>query len=75
LLAHAGLSEPALEAIGQIVHDIDLKEDKYQRPETGGIAAQIAGIAALHASDEARLEDGCRVFEVTYAGLRATKKS
>src|SRR5215831_14283304 len=34
LQAHAGLSDPALSAIGEIVHDIDLKDDKYGRAET-----------------------------------------
>jgi len=74
LLRHAGLNDPALDIIAQVVHDIDLKDEKYQRPETGGIAAQIAGIAMLHASDEARLEDGSRIFEATYAGLKAMRK-
>ena len=46
LLAHAGLDDPALAAIGEIVHDIDLKDDKYGREEAAGIRSLIAGIAS-----------------------------
>jgi hypothetical protein len=70
LLGHLNLHEPALAAIGEIVHDIDLKDEKYQRPETSGIAAMIAGITALHASDERRIEEGTRVFEAAYAAFK-----
>ncbi len=34
LLARAGLADPALAAIGEIVHDIDLKDAKFGREET-----------------------------------------
>ena len=74
LLHHTGIHDPALETVAQVVHDIDLKDEKYQRPETAGVAAQINGIALLHSSDEARLEDGSRIFEAMYAGLRAAGK-
>jgi hypothetical protein len=75
LLRHSGIQDPALDAIAEIVHDIDLKDERYQRPETNGIAGQIRGIAALHAADEGRLEDGSRLFEATYAGIKAAGKS
>ena len=32
-----GLAEPALRAIGEIVHDIDLKDHKFARAEADGI--------------------------------------
>lgn len=71
LLRRVGLRDAALEAIGQVVHDIDLKDGKYQRPETAGIAAMVDGIAALHGDDARRIEEGARVFEAAYAALRA----
>ncbi len=71
LLAHSLRSDPALEAIAQIVHDLDVKDDKYQRPETSGFAAMIAGIVALHPSDEQRIAEGGRLLETTYAALRS----
>jgi hypothetical protein len=75
VLRHTGLKDLALDAIAEVVHDIDLKDEKYQRPETNGIAAMIGGIATLHADDEHRLEDGTRIFEAAYAGLKTARKS
>lgn len=71
LLDHSGRRDPALDAIAQVVHDIDLKDGKHQRPETAGIATLIAGIVALHAADERRIEEGSRLWDATYAALRA----
>src|SRR5262249_27129719 len=51
LLAHAAISDPALSAIGEIVHDIDLKDDRYGRAETAGVKSLIAGIATPGADD------------------------
>ena len=44
LLSRAGLDDPALAAIGEIVHDIDLKDAKFGRPEATGIAHLIEGV-------------------------------
>ena len=74
LLQHLNRRDPALEAIAQVVHDIDLKDEKHQRPETKGIAAILDGIASLHPDDEKRVEEGSRLFEAVYATLRATNK-
>jgi hypothetical protein len=71
LLAQSSRSDAALEAIAQMVHDIDVKDEKYQRPQTSGFAAMIAGIAALHPADEQRIEEGARLLEATYAALKA----
>ena len=68
LLRESGLADAGLRAIAEIVHDLDLKEEKYQRPETAGVAALISGLTR-HASDQQRLEEGCVVFEALYARL------
>jgi hypothetical protein len=66
LLGHAGLTEPALQAIAEIVHDIDLKDGKFGRDEAGGIKALIAGVATAHRSDEERLTRGGAIFDDLY---------
>lgn len=43
LIERAGLRDPALIPIAEIVHDIDLKDVKFQRQETVGIETLIAG--------------------------------
>ncbi len=70
LLKHSKLRDPGLDAIGEIVHDIDLKDEKFQRPETSGIAAMISGIVALHAADDQRVEEGARLWESIYTALK-----
>ena len=66
LKAQAGVVDPALAAIGEIIHDIDLKDGKYGREETAGIRNLIAGIAAPHNDDEQRLARGAAVLDDLY---------
>jgi hypothetical protein len=73
LLAEAGLDDPALGAIGEIIHDIDLKDDKYGREETAGIRTLIAGIASAHNDDNQRLERGAAVFDDLYRSFASRR--
>lgn len=57
----------ALRAIGEVIHDIDLKEAAFDRPETAGIGLLVAGIAMGHADDEARIERAAAAFDDLYA--------
>jgi hypothetical protein len=57
------LEVPGLRAIAELIHDIDLKDGKYSRPETAGLAAQIAGLCLVHSEDQARLARGTELFE------------
>ena len=66
LLARTGISDPALRAIAEIVHDIDLKDGKFSREETTGVASLIAGIAVANESDEQRIAEGAPVFDHLY---------
>lgn len=66
LLARLCPPEPALQAIAEIVHDIDLKDGKFGREEAAGIKTLIAGIAAATDDDSRRLERGATVFEDLY---------
>ena len=75
LLEQAGLDDPALRAIAEIVHDIDLKDAKFGRDEAAGIASLIAGIARAHPHDEERLAQGVAVFENLYASFRNRRRT
>jgi hypothetical protein len=66
LLARLCPPEPALQAIAEIVHDIDLKDGKFGREEAAGIKTLIAGIATATDDDSRRLERGATVFEDLY---------
>jgi hypothetical protein len=67
LVRRFGLKDRALIAIGEIVHDIDCKDDRYHRPEMAGVAGLIGGIVQTHETDRARLERGAAVFDDLYA--------
>jgi hypothetical protein len=69
LRASTRAGDEALQAIAQIVHDLDLKDDRYQRPESAGIAAMIQGIAARHTDDRQRLAEGATVLDAFYASF------
>jgi hypothetical protein len=73
MLDRAGLEEPALRAIAEIVHDIDLKDDKFEREETAGIAGLIGGIVLAHAEDEQRLARGAALLSDLYQYFRNKK--
>jgi hypothetical protein len=57
------ISDPAVRAIGEIVHDIDMKEDTFGRPETAGVESLIKGLAQLTSSDVERIDQGLRLFD------------
>jgi hypothetical protein len=67
LLQRGSLLDPALVAIGEIVHDIDLKDGKFARAEAGGIAALIDGLARADMSDQERVEQGGALFDNLHA--------
>lgn len=70
LLERASLDDPALQTIGEVVHDIDLKDGKFGREETPGIAGLIGGIVLAHQDDEQRVERGAAMFDDLYRYLR-----
>ena len=74
LLDQFSIREPGLVPIAEIVHDIDVKDGKFGRPEAPGIASLIAGIALSHANDEARIVVGGQMFDALL-GLFEHKKA
>jgi hypothetical protein len=66
LLQRFALSEPALKQIAEIVHDIDLKDEKFGREDALGLDRLIAGIAMANPEDEKRLAEGSAVFNSLY---------
>lgn len=68
LLDRFGLSQDGgLRALGELVHDLDLHDEKYARPEGPGLLALLQGITARYASDAERIEQGRRLFDQLYA--------
>ncbi len=69
------LNQSGLSEIAEIIHDIDIKEEKFGRPETAGVAAMIAGLCLAHHSDNHRLERGFAFFDELRAFFARKKRS
>jgi len=70
LLERFGLRDAGLRRMAEIVHDIDLKDEKFGRAETAGIALLVDGVVASCTTDEARLERSGAMWDDLYAQLR-----
>jgi hypothetical protein len=66
LLARWGGGDPALRAIADMVHDVDLRDARFGRAETGGFTALVTGICLQHRDDDARLEAGSVMLDAFY---------
>lgn len=60
------LKDKALKKIAEIVHEIDMKDDKYENMEARGIENILAGIRKTIKNDLEALEKGMAVFEMLY---------
>jgi hypothetical protein len=70
LLERFGLvDDPGLKAISEIVHDLDLRDEKFGRPEAAGVLALLEGIKARYSSDAERVEHGRRLLDQLYSHL------
>ena len=70
LLNEFDLGDPALVALGQIIHDIDCKDEKFGRAETVGVASLINGITNGHVDDDVRLDRGGSALDDLYEHFR-----
>src|SRR5262245_27809303 len=70
LLARWGGGDVALRGIADIVHDIDLRDGKFRREETGGFTALVMGICLQHREDGARLEAGSTMLDAFHRALQ-----
>ena len=61
------LNHPGLQVIGEIVHEIDLRDGQYARPETAGVDALLRGWLLANLSDTELELCGVKLFEGLYA--------
>jgi hypothetical protein len=73
LLARFGLADPALAAIGEVVHDLDCKDGKFGRRETHGIGAIVRGLVRSHDRDADRVAAAALVFDGLHAHFQARR--
>ncbi len=76
LLKRFGLGDDrGLRELAEIVHDIDLKDDKFHRLEAAGLNAIINGLSEMLRDDRKLLQQCSGIFDGLYALLgRSTQK-
>jgi len=71
LLAQYGLDDPALAALGRIVHGADVSGEEDYTPESRGLKAIAEGFQLAHADDQEILRHEFAVYDALYAWCRA----
>jgi hypothetical protein len=64
-----GLDDPGLRALAEIVHDIDLRDERYSRMETPGVLAILHGWRLGNLTDAEMEAHGVALFEGLYTAL------
>ena len=68
-LEEYGLDDPVLREISEIVHDADLMDEKYGRPESEGLDAVVRGMQLSLPDDEVLTRHTDALYEGLYAFL------
>jgi hypothetical protein len=70
LIKSFGIKDKTVLRIAEVVHDLDIRDDRYKRPETAGVAEIFKGLLAVSsiwADDALLLQKGMDIFEMLYA--------
>jgi hypothetical protein len=62
--------DAALRAIGEMVHDVDMKDGKFGRDETPGFERLIDGIVKRQTRDDARIARGAELLNDLYESVQ-----
>jgi hypothetical protein len=68
LRARFALTEPRLDDLAELVHDLDLKDGRFGRTDAPVLGALVEGLRQLHDRDDVLLEHGITLFEALYRG-------
>jgi hypothetical protein len=67
IVLRAGLTEdPALVVIAEIIHELDIGDRKFTRPETPGVGAMLSGVCASTDDDLERIERASDTLDQFY---------
>jgi hypothetical protein len=66
LMKSFSLKDKTLRKIAEIVHELDVKDDKFRNPEAKGIEDILSGIRKTVKDDREALEKGMAIFEMLY---------
>jgi len=69
ILRRYGLDDPVLWAIGRIIHQADLEDDRFDAPEAPGIDVLMRGLSMVR-EDQAVLDLSAPLYDGLYEYLR-----
>jgi hypothetical protein len=61
-----GIEDPAVAQLGRLVHDLDLKEHRYNVAESAAVGRVIDGLRQVFPRDEELMEHAVAIFEALY---------
>ena len=73
MIKRFGLQDRGLVPLAEVIHDIDLKDARYDRAETAGLNALLTGLAASQPNDDQRMTLGLQLIENLYAYFQRQK--
>jgi hypothetical protein len=75
MVAAFGLKEPGLQGLAEIVHEIDLRDGRYARPETAGLELILKGWLQAGLPDKDIEQRGIALFEGLFTALSRMSQS
>jgi hypothetical protein len=75
LCAMFAITDPAVARVGTIVHDLDLKDERFGAPEAATVGVLIDGLQLSVADDQALLSQGMVLFESLYRSFARSRPS
>lgn len=69
------LTEPGLQTVAEIVHEIDLRDSRYLHPETAGVDSILKGWLLNGYSDEQLESHGLALFDGLHADILRKEKA
>jgi hypothetical protein len=65
-----GTKDRTVKKMAELVHELDVKDRKYDNPEAQGIEGVLTGIRKTSKTDQEALERGMDLFEMLYASKK-----
>ena len=67
ILIRYQIDDPALERIGQLVHEADIADERYDAPEAPGIDALLRGLALTAGGDQQLIDQTAPLYDALYS--------
>lgn len=69
------IQEPAVARLSAIVHDLDLKDNRFGAPEAATVGHVIDGLQFAHADDDTLLSQGMSLFDALYRSFEHSARA